>query len=49
MFPVVETNRLIQSVAATRLILANGKSVRRTREWWVGCSSRKVVNFAAML
>ena len=40
MFPVVETNRLMKSVAASRPILAHGK-------WWVGCSSRKVVNFAA--
>ena len=47
MFPVVETNRLIKLVAASRPILAHGKSVKRTREWWVGCSSRKVVNFSA--
>ena len=47
MFPVVETNRLIKLVAASRPIFAYGKSVKRTREWWVGCSSRKVVNFSA--
>ena len=46
-FPVVETNRLMKSVAASRPILAHGKSVKRIMEWWVGCSSRKVVNFSA--
>ena len=46
MFPVVETNRLIKLVAASRPILAHRKSVKRTREWLVGCSSRKVVNFS---
>ena len=47
MFPVVETNRLIKSVSASRPILAQGKSVRITREWFVGSSSKKVVNFSA--
>ena len=47
MFPVVETNKLMKSVSASRPIVAQGKSVSTMREWCVGCCNRKVFSSEA--